>query len=229
MKDRVNRFGLWNKNEALPEPQVFITFAYMVFFLHQMVSFLLLHKSHKMNEVSKHHLHSHIAACNVAESVGVQKCVVLIPSTHYAQNGLFWTSLSNWYPSWSSKSVSKSPFFEKWHHVDMIVTHYNAWCTIICMSLILSEFPLFDSQAFIGRVISPLIRLSDFGEHGGENTSSAEIKRLSAEPKWCRAKAPLVAHTDMVIFSYLFTISPCSRVISHSYIFLLDTQFCSLI
>lgn len=62
---------------------------------------------------------------------------------------------------------------------------------------------------------------SAFGKHGGENTSHAEIRRdveLSVEQnKWCRAMAPLVAHTETVLLYNTVYINSRSRVIPHLY------------
>lgn len=53
------------------------------------------------------------------------------------------------------------------------------------------------------------------------------------QPKWCRATAPLVAHnkttvsfyTYINIYMYLFTINPCSRVISWRFSMFFFLQF----
>ena len=75
-----------------------------------------------------------------------------------------------------------------------------------------------------------LDELSDFEKHGGENTSYAEITEdnrgplLSVEqPKWCRARAPLVVHRNLHFYTCLPSIRAHVLYRTHTGFFFLNS------
>lgn len=196
----------------------------------------LLHKFYEMNEGKRHHLHPHIVVCNVVVCVGGQQCIQFTPSSHLAHTE--WIFFSSFHliispflainsDNWKRLCLHKSPPFI-WGLISWQKTVFTCLLpikrphfhltrislilqTFFCNHTIWTAWAVFDEFTLPG--------MSDFGKHWWKHVVCRDKRGslLSVEqPKWCRARAPLVVHTKIFFFHTCLP-SILTHVLYHSH------------